>query len=557
MLEVECSILTPHIVLKTSGHVDRFVDSMCFDVVTRQPYRADHLLKDGLEALLGHADTPHAAKAQIKSDLDVVDSFSCEQLGERLAFYNIKATQTGNDITAPAPFNLMFPTTIGPEGTAKAFLRPETAQGIFVNFQRLLEYNNGRMPFAAAQIGNSYRNEIAPRNSLLRVREFCQAEIEHFVNIADKRHARFGEIAGIIARLFPSDNQLGDRIVQHVSFGDAVARGMIANETLAYFLARTQLFFHKIGIKPDQLRFRQHLPTEMAHYASDCWDAEINTSYGWVEVAGHADRSCYDLESHARVSKANLQAFEQFDTPRSVSVSAVVPNMGAIGKKFRADAKAIKETLAAYGEAEIAAVKAELDAGRPYCLALNGQVFDLDASMIGIESSTKMVAGVAYTPGVIEPSFGIGRTLYCVLEHVFSTRASDAQRAVLSFPLCIAPLKVVLLPLSNQAEFRPFLDRARGLLGEYNIEHKLDASSAQLGRRYARADEIGVPLAITVDFDTVKDGTVTLRERDSLAQVRGPLGEIVDAIRDMCQDRATWASVQARFPAFSATNADE
>eukprot|EP00030_Apusomonadida_sp_AF-17_P000326 a162_583.p1 GENE.a162_583~~a162_583.p1 ORF type:complete len:690 (-),score=383.28 a162_583:22-2067(-) len=550
MLEVECSVLTPHPVLVSSGHVARFHDHIVKDVKTLASFRADHVLKDALEKILEESKDP-SVKAQAKADLDVVDSFNCEQLGERLAYHNVKAPGTGNDLTPPTPFQLMFSTTIGPEGTHRAYLRPETAQGIFCCFQRLLDYNNSRMPFAAAQIGNSYRNEIAPRNSLLRVREFCQAEIEHFVNPRDKRHARFGEIAGVVARLFPSHNQLSDRLIQNVTFGDAVARGMIANETLAYFLARTQLFFHKVGIKPDQLRFRQHLPTEMAHYASDCWDAEINTSYGWVEVAGHADRSCYDLEQHSAATHANLTAFEEYDAPRSVTTSVVVPNKGLIGKTFRKEAKAIMERLAAYNDAEVAAVKAELDAGRPFALALDGAIFELTPEMISIAVETKNVSGESYVPGVIEPSFGIGRTLYCVLEHVFSTRADDAQRVVLSFPLCIAPIKVAVLPLSNKDEFNPFIDRIRAALGDYAIEHKVDASSAPLGRRYARADEIGIPLAITIDFTTVQDGTVTLRERDSLAQIRAPIDAVIEAIRDMCQERSDWATVKAKFPAFT------
>eukprot|EP00300_Choanocystis_sp_HF-7_P036921 c52875_g1_i1.p2 GENE.c52875_g1_i1~~c52875_g1_i1.p2 ORF type:complete len:681 (-),score=163.66 c52875_g1_i1:25-2067(-) len=550
MLEVECSVLTPHPVLVSSGHVARFNDTLVKDSKTGDAFRADHVLKDALEAILSSSATPEA-KAQAKADLDVVDSFNCEQLGERLVAHNIKAPVTGNDLTPPVPFQLMFATTIGPEGTQRAYLRPETAQGIFCCFPRLLDYNNQRMPFAAAQIGNSYRNEIAPRNSLLRVREFCQAEIEHFVNPEDKRHARFGEIAGITARLFPSANQLGDRQIQHVTFGDAVAARTINNETLAYFLARTQLFFHKVGIKPDQLRFRQHLPTEMAHYASDCWDAEINTSYGWVEVAGHADRSCYDLDSHSKATRTNMTAFESWDAPRQVTVNSVVPNKGVIGKKFRKEAKTIMDKLAGYNDAEVEAVKAELDAGRSFAMMLDGGIVELTPDMISISSETKMVAGKAYVPGVIEPSFGIGRTLYCVLEHVFSSRAEDAQRVVLSFPLCIAPIKVAVLPLSNKDTFTPMIDRIRSALGDYGIEHKVDASGAMLGRRYARADEIGIPLAITIDFASVADDTVTLRDRDSLAQVRGPVQAIIDAIRDMCQERATWETVKGSFPAFT------
>ena len=170
---------------------------------------------------------------------------------------------------------------IGPTGQLVGYLRPETAQGLFVNFRRLLDFNQGKMPFAAAQIGLGFRNEIAPRNGLLRVREFCMAEIEHFVNPSDKTTPRFASVAGKVLSLFSQDAQLGTGRPFPMAIGDAVARGLVNNETLGFFLARTQLFMEKIGLDPARLRFRQHLKTEMAHYAADCWDLEIHTSYGW------------------------------------------------------------------------------------------------------------------------------------------------------------------------------------------------------------------------------------------------------------------------------------
>jgi glycyl-tRNA synthetase len=149
------------------------------------------------------------------------------------------------------------------------------------------------MPFAAAQIGLGFRNEIAPRNGLLRVREFCMAEIEHFVNPADKSHHKFKSVASKELVLFPQDAQLGSGRTVKMTIGEAVETGVVANQTLGYFIARTQMWLEKIGIDPLRLRFRQHLRTEMAHYAADCWDAEIKLSYGWIECVGHADRSCY------------------------------------------------------------------------------------------------------------------------------------------------------------------------------------------------------------------------------------------------------------------------
>ena len=181
MLEMECTCLTPEPVLKTSGHVDRFTDLMVKDVVTGDCYRADKLLEDHIDDLLEKGNFPSSEADEHRKVQRQADAYSPEELGAILEKYGIKATATGNDLTKPFAFNLMFGTKIGPSGALTGFLRPETAQGLFVNFKRLLDYNNGRVPFAAAQIGLGFRNEIAPKNGLLRVREFTMAEIEHFV----------------------------------------------------------------------------------------------------------------------------------------------------------------------------------------------------------------------------------------------------------------------------------------------------------------------------------------------------------------------------------------
>lgn len=150
-----------------------------------------------------------------------------------------------------------------------SYLRPETAQGHFVNFAKLLDFNNGRLPFASAQIGKSFRNEIAPRQGLLRVREFTMCEIENFIDPLNKDHARFYEIKDIKLMLLPKDIQMeGKTDLTEMTIGQAVADGVVDNETLGYFLARTQLFLVKIGIDPKRMRCRQHMSNEMAHYAS-------------------------------------------------------------------------------------------------------------------------------------------------------------------------------------------------------------------------------------------------------------------------------------------------
>lgn len=146
-------------------------------------------------------------------------------------------------------------------------MRPETAQSLFVNFKRLLDYNGSKMPFAGATIGQAFRNEIAPRSGLLRVREFTLAEIEHFVNPSDKNHPKFYTVKDTLVTLYPRTNQEANSGVVSMTIGEAIHKGIIANQTLAYFLARTYLFLRECGILPEGLRFRQHRSNEMAHYA--------------------------------------------------------------------------------------------------------------------------------------------------------------------------------------------------------------------------------------------------------------------------------------------------
>ena len=164
------------------------------------------------------------------------------------------------------------------------FLRPETAQGIFVNFKRLLEFNNGKLPFAAAQIGKAFRNEISPRSGLLRVREFEMAEIEHFVDPDEKqKFLKFSTVSDLQITFYSACDQMNGQPARDLSLGEAVSSGMVANETLGYYIGRIFLFLLRVGVGRDKLRFRQHLSNEMAHYACDCWDAECKTSYVSVQ----------------------------------------------------------------------------------------------------------------------------------------------------------------------------------------------------------------------------------------------------------------------------------
>lgn len=331
----------------------------------------------------------------------------------------------------------MFKSSIGPSSAAPVYLRPETAQGQFLNFKKLLEFNNKSMPFASASIGKSYRNEISPRSGLLRVREFLMAEIEHFVDPeSGKRHARFSEIADIELALLDRDTQLaGQTTLRHVSIGEAVERKIIDNETLGYFLARVHIFLLKIGVDKSKLRFRQHLANEMAHYACDCWDAELLTSYGWIECVGCADRSAYDLTVHAKRTGQQLIVQEKRPEPLKVQLWVASLDKKKLGPKFRKDANAVESAVASLDQATLHSFRLALDTEGTIEIPVpeisdgSGKA-SISKELLSIDYTTKIENIREYTPNVIEPSFGIGRILYSLLEHVYWHRPDDEARGV-------------------------------------------------------------------------------------------------------------------------------
>ena len=246
----------------------------------------------------------------------------------------------------------------------RSYLRPETAQGHFLNFSRLLEFNNGRVPFASAQIGRSFRNEISPRAGLLRVREFNMGEIEHYVDPEDKTHERFHEIRDVkITLLDRHVQEAGQSTTKEMTVGKAVEEGVIANETLGYFVARIYLFLLKIGINPQRLRFRQHMANEMAHYATDCWDAEIHNSTGWTECVGCADRAAYDLSVHSARTGHPLVVRQALKEPIVTEKETPEWNKKNLHKSFKQDARIIQEHVEALDQEALSKLKGELNQG--------------------------------------------------------------------------------------------------------------------------------------------------------------------------------------------------
>ena len=543
---MECTCLTPEPVLKTSGHVDRFTDLMVKDTETGECFRADKLLEDAIDTLIENSPTMSSVEKDDHLRIQrQADAFSPGEIDELLVKYGCKGP-SGNPYSPSFPFNLMFKTSIGPEGTSVGYLRPETAQGLFVNFKRLLEYNAQKMPFAAAQIGLGFRNEIAPRSGLLRVREFCMGEIEHFVNPADKSHPSFDTVKAKTLVLFGRDDQLGSGKTKTMTIGDAVDTGLVNNQTLGYFMARTQLYMERIGMDPKRLRFRQHLTTEMAHYACDCWDLEIKSSYGWVECVGHADRACYDLDVHSKATKTPMLATQTLDKPIDKTFAKLKLNRKILGQVFKADQRVVGGLLDTLAD--------DWDTFEPIANALESEGkttvdgYEITKEMVSWTKTTKKVHEIKFTPSVIEPSFGMGRILYSLLEHSFYQRDADEQRCVMRFNPQVAPDKCAVLPISSNPDANAIVDQIAASLMESDLSVRVDKSTASLGRRYSRADEVGVPFAVTVDFQTISDGTVTLRERDSTVQIRLPKEEVSRLIFDIVHGRTNWEETKAKYP---------
>lgn len=547
MLEVDCSILTPEPVLKASGHVDRFADLMVKDLKNGECFRLDHLIKAHLEKLIGDKKTPREKKSEYEDIVVKLDGMTKEEMNSLLRKFNIKSPITDNELSDAIEFSLMFNTTIGPSGLIKGYLRPETAQGIFVNFKRLLNFNQGRLPFAAAQIGNSFRNEISPRSGLIRVREFTMAEIEHFVDPDQKQHPKFNSVKNLSLTLFSACNQMDGKPAEMKKVGDAVNEKIIANETLGYFMARIHLFLVKVGVDPKRLRFRQHMSNEMAHYATDCWDAECKTSYGWVECVGCADRSCYDLTQHTKATGVKLVAEKKLPEPKTIEVVECQPQKNIIGKIFKREAKDVIETLTSLDEEAIAKLNKELEGKGNYTLNVRDKEYIITPDMVAIKRFQKNIHVEEIVPAVIEPSFGIGRIMYAIWEHNFRTRDDDEMKTFFALPATIAPVKCSVLPLGNNPEFAPFVKEISEELTRYDVSHKVDDSSGSIGRRYVRTDEIAIPFAVTIDFDTLKEPhSVTLRDRDSMEQIRAPLDDIPPLVNDLANGRRTWEAVKAQ-----------
>ena len=509
--EIEAPTIGIEDIFIASGHVGGFSDPLTECQKCHEAFRADHLVKDLVE-------NP--------------DTLSAEELTEVICKNNVRCPECGGKLGNVYEFNLMFKTAIGPGGKRTGYLRPETAQGMFVDFPRLLKFYRDHLPFGATQIGKAYRNEISPRQGVIRLREFTQAEAEIFIDPRDKTHPGFKDVADIVMNLYSQDGQAAGEM-KKMSLGESVKDGVIAHEFLAYCLAMTHRFLIRVGISPDKMRFRQHMKDEMAHYAADCWDAEIfSDRFGWVEVVGIADRTDFDLKAHAKQSEKELSVYVPYDAPKKVEKFIVKPDMGILGPMFKGKAGKVATALKELKPEELSEDVIEV--------TVDGEVVKINKDSVKFETVTQEIHGENIIPHVIEPSFGIDRITYSLLEHSYSEEETEEKvddegesiRIVLRLPPEVAPVQAAVLPLLSRNELiKPGTDivnklRKAGVLVAFD-------DSGTIGRRYRRNDEIGTPYSITVDYQTLEDGTVTIRDRDTMKQVRAPVQDIETNIYDL------------------------
>lgn len=423
-LEIDGAITLPADVFKASGHLESFNDPMTQCKKTGTIIRADKLLEE------------HGVK--------VTEGTPVEELTKLIREKKLKSP-AGGELSDVRQFNLMVKADVGFGSKTACYLRPETCQSIFTAWNRVQQTNRVKLPQGISQIGKAFRNEISPRQTLLRQVEFVQAETEVFFD-----PAKINEIDGWEDTKNYKINiqRVGEDKIEAVS-ASALANGIVSGKLIAYYLAKTQQFFENLGIPTENMRFREVSKEERAFYAKEGWDFEVKTSLGWIELVANNYRTDYDLTRHMEISGTNIQYVK--------------------------------------------------------------------------DDGTKL------TPHVWEISIGFDRTFYTVLEHALK---QEGERTILSLKPNLAPLTCGVFPLlKNKPELVAKAQEVYKTLKECYPCMYDEAGS--IGKRYARLDEVGVPFCITIDFDSLTNNDVTLRERDTGAQKRIKISDLKDTLYKM------------------------
>ncbi|OAQ53155.1 hypothetical protein HTG_06685 [Natrinema mahii] len=508
-MEIDAPTIMPEPVFEASGHLDGFDDMLVECPECGESHRADHVVED-------------------ETEYEDAEGLPIPEVEEVIAKYELVCPSCGAGLAGQAveTFNLMFETNIGPGDSDPGYLRPETAQGIFVEFPRLKEYARNQLPFGVTQIGRAYRNEISPRRSIIRTREFTQAELEYFID-PETDEPDLESVADVEVTLYPASeqNEEGGEEIE-TTIGAAVEDGTL-DPWIAYYLGVAREWYAALGVDMDRFRYRQHLAGERSHYASDCWDAEAELDGNWIELAGFSDRGAYDLSKHDEYSDDRFTIFRQYDEPKTVERAVVDPDMSYLGPEFGGAAGDVVdelEDLAARDRSAFEGDSVEID--------LEGETHEIPVEKTGFAVEEQTEAGEHIVPHVIEPSFGVDRLVYTVLHHAYREDEVDGEeRTYLELEPEVAPTFVGVFPLQSddalETEANEIVDdlRAAGLSVTYD-------DSGNIGRRYRRQDEVGTPFCVTVDFETIENEatTVTVRERDTTEQKRLPVEDLAETL---------------------------
>jgi glycyl-tRNA synthetase len=509
---MESSILAPAKVFEASGHVAHFKEPMVECSNCHKRFRADHLLEE-----------------YAKTSCVETEKMSLAEIQEALQKNNIVCPECGGPFKPPQQFLTMFETTIGPYAGATGYGRPEAAQGIFVEFNRLYAAARERLPFGVIQIGRALRNEISPRQGLIRLREFTIADLEFFFDPEDPKCTLLPEVENETLRLLLAETrQKGSEETMEITVKEALEKKIILAEWQAFFMAMAKKLLVQIGVPVDKQRFIEKCPWEKAHYSSQSFDQEVYVDrWGWVEVSGHAYRTDYDVGCHQRASGSDLRIYKEYEKPVETEQLVVKPVMASLGPAFKNEAAKIAALLE---KADPEQVQASLEKDG-YFRVENYKVLP---EHVTVSQQKTVSRGKRFIPHVVEPSFGSDRLFYVALEYAFNVKE---DRVVMSFPRDIAPIQLGVYPLVSKDGLVEKALEVRNLLAEAGFMVEFDETGS-IGRRYARADEAGIPLGITVDYDTLKDETVTVRDRDSWKQVRTRISDLPGLLHVYFQGKA-------------------
>ncbi len=500
---IETPVINPARVFEASGHLESFTDPIVKCERCGSIFRADKLVEEKLKI-----------RAEGKKP---------EELTKIIRENDLRCPSCGGPLGDVRTFNLLFKTTIGPYEGNTGYLRPETAQGMFISFKRVHTVMRGKLPLGIAQIGRVARNEISPRQGMIRLREFTIAEMEFFFDPENPGQPPFERVAdgvnGKLNILRAEDRLKGVEKPSQYTINEAIKEGIVVSPWMAYWMAVSRDFVKELGLSEDETFFEEKLPEERAHYATQTFDQLVKVSrWGWVEVSGHAYRGDYDLSRHQKYSGQDLTVFKRYEEPVKKKTKKVIINKAIIGRTLGSSAAKVIKALETMNPEE---VKKLLETQEKYVVV---EGLKIPKEAVKVVTREEVVHGDKIIPHVVEPSFGVERLVFVSLDRAYT---KEEDRVVLRLPPKIAPIKVAVFPLvTNDAEIVRIAREIYERFLNVGIAALYDTSGA-IGRRYYRADEIGVPYAITVDHRTKEDQTVTVRYRDTREQIRISINDVL------------------------------